>query len=220
MLQKPTPIELAHAQALWDFHTIRNPLAPADFILALGSHDERVADCASTLFLKGLAPLLVTSGGLGKVTKDLWRTTEGERFAEIAKQAGVPQHAIIVERNAANTGDNIVFTRDLLHDRGISVRSGLLVTKPYMSRRALATATKQWPDVAWSVSSPEISFHNYPNAEVPIRKTISLMVGDLQRLKIYADQGFQTPQNVPAAVWDSYEFLRQAGYDDFIVPID
>jgi uncharacterized SAM-binding protein YcdF (DUF218 family) len=205
------------ARTLWDFHRLSMTLEPCDFILALGSHDERVAAHAASLFLRGLAPLLVTSGGFGKVTRGTWKVPEGQRFAEIARELGVPRSSIVVEDAASNTGDNVVNTRALLLAGHVPASSGILVTKPYMCRRAFATAAKQWPEVRWYVSAPEITFADYSTDDVPLRRMISLMVGDLQRLRLYAAQGFQIPQDIPPSVWEAYERLRDAGYHEFVI---
>src|ERR1041385_5271752 len=165
---------LSDARNLWKFHRGSFEPMAADFVLALGSHDERVAKYAAELILQEFAPLLVTSGGLGKVTEDTWTASEGERFAQIARGMGVSDGAILVESEARNTGDNITKTRALLSKAGVAVTSGILVTKPYMCRRAYATATKQWPEITWSVGAPSISFEEYPNTDVPLRQTIEL----------------------------------------------
>ena len=206
-----------HAGVLWDFHRMQFDLEAADLILGMGSHDERVAEHAAKLYLDDLAPLVVMSGGFGKVTRASWDVSEGERFMQIALQLGVPRSAILVESEATNTGDNIVKTRELLSTHGIHVDRGILVTKPYMCRRAYAAAAQQWPDVEWAVSAPNLTFEEYPNDEVNETRMISLMVGDLQRLKVYAEMGFQIPQYIPDTVWASYEFLRDAGYDEFVL---
>ena len=44
------------------------------------------------------------------------------------------------------------------------------------------------------------------------------MVGDLQRVKLYADKGFQIHQDIPRDVWDAFEALVAAGYDSRLVP--
>jgi uncharacterized SAM-binding protein YcdF (DUF218 family) len=213
---EPSPEDLHHAQALWDFHHVSDTPAGSDFMLVLGSHDGRVAEHAARLFLAGTAPLLIMSGSHGKITTGRWPITEAERFARIAEGCGVPRRAIMVEASSTNTGENIVNARQALHDRGLAATSGILVTKPY-SRRPLAAARKQWPDIRWLVSTPNIAFRDYANDEVTLRQTIELMVGDLQRLKVYAERGFQLPQHVPEDVWLSYEFLRRAGYDRFVL---
>ena len=37
------------------------------------------------------------------------------------------------------------------------------------------------------------------------------MVGDLQRIRVYAERGFQIPQEIPDDVWLAYEELVRAG---------
>jgi len=164
-----------------------------------------------------LAPLLVASGGYGKVTRITCGVAEAVRFAEIAKALGVPPSKILIEDTATNTGENVTRTRDLLRSAGITVSSGILVTKPYMRRRAYATAAKQWPEITWLVSSPPLSFEEYPDAEVSEERMIELMVGDLQRMKVYAETGFQVPQDVPEDVWRCYEDLVRCGFDRHVI---
>jgi hypothetical protein len=43
------------------------------------------------------------------------------------------------------------------------------------------------------------------------------MVGDLQRLRVYPEKGFQIPQEIPADVWAAYEELVRAGYDKYLI---
>ena len=209
---------LRDAQTLWDSHNLDLGLRDVDFVLAMGCHDERVAVRAAELVLTGRAPLLVTSGGLGKVTGKSWQETEGDRFAEIAKHLGVPSRKIIVERRATNTGENIQNTQELLMCTGVRVASGILVTKPYMRRRAYATAAQQWNTVEWLVASPELSFADYPDATVSQEQAIQLMVGDLQRIKVYAETGFQIAQEIPSSVWEAYRNLVRRGFDKYVIP--
>src|SRR5947207_10454205 len=112
------------ARILWEFHALDLGLQRSDFVLAMGSHDLRVAKHAAELVLAGMAPILVVSGGLGKVTRDGTEPPEGERFATVALEQGVPGDKIIVEGTATNTGENITRSRDLLARRDIPVQSG------------------------------------------------------------------------------------------------
>jgi uncharacterized SAM-binding protein YcdF (DUF218 family) len=206
------------AHKLWRFHNIECRLpSRADFILALGSHDLRVAECAGALMNQRLAPFVVTAGGLGKVTTRHWQGSEAERFAAVLVSMGVPEEAVIVEPASRNTGENITLARQILQERGIPASSGILVTKPYMRYRALATAQKQWAEVEWFVTSPNLSFDDYPNDEVPSQTMVELMVGDLQRMAVYAQDGLQVPVEIPEAVWEAYETLVAAGFDRFVI---
>ena len=205
------------ARKLWDFHVLPSWAGQADVIIALGSHDLRVADHAAQKMRAKIAPVLVVTGGSGKVTGGIWHEPEAEAYARVAITQGVPADAIIKESASTNTTDNFVNSRALLENAGRDIRTGVIVCKPYMARRSMAVATKQWPQVDWHVSLPEIDFDAYPSDDTPLVRMINLMVGDLQRLDVYADAGFQTPQEIPDDVWDAYHYLVDRGYDSFVI---
>lgn len=46
---------------------------------------------------------------------------------------------------------------------------------------------------------------------------IASIVGDLQRTKLYSEQGHQIPQTIPQKVWPAYEQLVAAGYNRRLV---
>jgi uncharacterized SAM-binding protein YcdF (DUF218 family) len=102
------------AKKLWDYHQLNQRLVRADCILALGSHDLRVAERAAAIFLEGWAPILIFSGGLGNLTKGIWDESEASQFAAIAEKLGVPKQAMLIENKSTNTGENILFTQQLL----------------------------------------------------------------------------------------------------------
>jgi uncharacterized SAM-binding protein YcdF (DUF218 family) len=208
---------LKHAQVLWDYHHMQHTLQKSDCILVLGSHDTRVAERGAELILHGYAPIIVFSGGLGRLTKEMWTITEAELFAKIAIEKGVPEEKIILEKNSTNTGENIILSLKLLQQKGIEPNTFLLVQKPYMERRSFATFKKHLPHKNVLVTSPQISFKNYPTAEIPLEKVIQIMVGDLQRIKIYPQKGFQIEQEIPDNVWRSYEALVAAGFNHYVL---
>jgi len=208
---------LSLAQQLWDYHHMQHQLEKADCILALGSHDLRVADRAAELYLQGWAPLVIMSGGLGNLTQNMWTESEADQFAAIAKRKGVPEKAILVENKSTNTGENIVFTQQLLQQKGIHPQKFMVVQKPYMERRSYATFKKHWPDKNLIVTSPQISFTDYPNDEIPLERVINIIVGDMQRIKEYPAKGFQVYQEIPDHVWDAYENLVDLGFNQHLI---
>ena len=205
------------AQVLWDYHHMNHALAKSDCILALGSHDLRVAERAAELYLEGWAPLLIMSGGLGNFTKEMWDVAEADQFVEIAIQKGVPSESILVENRSTNTGENILFTQQLLQSKGLNPHAFIVVQKPYMERRAFATFKKHWPYKNLLVTSPQISFDKYPTPEIPLEKVISIMIGDLQRIKLYPQKGFQIYQHIPGKVWDACEKLIDIGFNQHLI---
>lgn len=213
----PGPL-LADAELLYDYLSECPPLPPkADMILATGSHDCRSADHAAALYLQGLAPLIVCTGGFGKMTEGMFPKPEAEMFAERCALAGVPKTAILTECRSSNTGENFTFTREKLDALGIVPKVAIATSKPYMARRVWATGTKQWPEVRWITSVPPLTFREYVKAPITLDSTIELMVGDLQRLRVYEDMGFQAHVDVPASVWNAYRRLAAAGFDRYVI---
>lgn len=204
------------ARKVWDYHHMNQKLEKADCILVLGSHDIRVAERGAELFLNGYAPLIIFSGGLGKLTRN-WLKSEADRFAEVAIKMGVPEDKIIIENKSTNTGENILFTKKILAKQGIAPKKFILVQKPYMERRTYATFKKLWSEKECIVTSPQISFEDYPNGEISEDDVINTMVGDLRRIKIYPEKGFQIPQEIPDDVWKAYEKLIAAGYTKHLI---
>jgi uncharacterized SAM-binding protein YcdF (DUF218 family) len=204
------------ARKLWDYHHLNQSPEISDCILVLGSQDLRVAERGAELYLQGWAPILIFSGGLGNLTKLTWKRSEADEFAAIARDKGVPDEAIFIENRSTNTGENILFTRQLLEEHGLDPHRFLLVQKPYMERRSYATFKKQWPGQSLVVTSPQISFDDYPTKDIPLERLIDLMVGDLQRIKIYPEKGFQIPQEIPGDVWQAYERLVELGFTGYL----
>jgi uncharacterized SAM-binding protein YcdF (DUF218 family) len=208
---------IRNAKILWDYHLLNHQPERSDCILVLGSHDLRVAERGAELFLQGFAPLLIFSGGLGNFTKETWTRSEADLFADIANNMGVPESSILRENKSTNTGENILFTQKLLQQHQLNPTSFLVVQKPYMERRSYATFKKHWPDKKLLVTSPQIPFETYPTSEIPLQKVINIMVGDLQRIKLYPAKGFQIYQEIPGEVWDACEQLISAGYDQHLM---
>lgn len=203
---------LRAARIVWDYHHMNHKLEKADCIIVLGSHDTRVAERGAELFLKGFSPVIVFSGYLGALTRESWERPEAEVFAEIAVNMGVPQEKILIENKSTNTGENFIFSKNLLQEKGLKPEKIIAVQKPYMERRTYATCKKIWPEPEVMVTSPIYSFEEYPNEEISVDKVINIMIGDLQRIMVYPAMGFQIPQEIPAAVQEAYTYLVNAGY--------
>ncbi|MGH2436761.1 MAG: YdcF family protein [bacterium] len=211
----------ALVERIWQYHQLNHHLANADAILVLCSHDKVVAERGAQLFLEGWAPLLIFAGGLGSITGRLWREPEADQFARIAVGMGVPEERILTENRSTNTGENILFTKQLLAERQLDPRTFILVQKPYMERRSYATFRKLWPEKELIVTSPRVSLDQYlsrcSHETLSRDDVIGIMVGDLQRIRLYPGKGFQIHQDIPDEVWDAYEELVKAGYDKHLL---
>lgn len=215
-----TPDLDALVQIIWDYMLVGHKLRRADCIFVLCSHDIRVADYAISLFQSGFAPCLLFSGGV--VQRDaalnvFWGAAEAEIYARRARSQGLPEDRILIENRSTNTGENFDFTRQLLDEKGIDFQSFIMAQKPYMERRVLATAQRRWPNIDFVVTSPPLSCADYLNGHLPRAAVIQHIVGDFQRVKVYGENGFQAPQEIPGNVWSAFEQLVALGYGERLV---
>jgi hypothetical protein len=90
-----------------------------------------------------------------------------------------------------------------------------------MERRSYATFRKVWPEKELLVTSPQVSMDeylsDYSHDALSADEVISIMVGDLQRIRLYPAKGFQIHQDIPDDVWHAYEELVKAGYDRYLL---
>lgn len=205
-----------HIETLWDYMQLKHELKPADCLLVMCSNDVRVAEHAANLYHQKLAPLIVFSGGEGRFTDGLFEKSEAETFAEVAKMSGVPSEAILLETESTNSGENVRFTEQRLKEEGKNCSSFILVQKPFMERRAIATFEKQWqsPYSQIQVSSTAHPFFEYINEDMPLMMVLEALMEDFSRVKSYPEKGFQTEQNIPPQVESSYQvLLERFGFD-------
>ena len=87
MQSDPDRQVLQAAKVIWDYLKIGMPLQKADGMLIFCSNDLRVAEYAARLFHQGFAPWICPSGGVGRLTYDLFHKPEAEAFADVLAQA-------------------------------------------------------------------------------------------------------------------------------------
>jgi len=209
---------------IWDYMRLDMPLAPGDCILGFGCYNDDIALRCAQLYRDGYAPRLLFTGGLGRNTLGLWTQPEAERFAAIAIQAGVPERDIIVENQASNSAENILFSRAKLEAEGLADKRLICVHKPFMERRLYAAMQVYWPQANALYTSPQLSMEEYIRRSVAQglseKNVIEVIVGDFQRMDVYARRGYQIPQEIPAAAWDAFHRLTALGYTGELVEAD
>ncbi len=202
-------------QVLWNYMKMYHELKHSDCIIGLGTKDTNVANVASELYLKGYANKLIFSGGLGKITYKLWNETEAEKFARIAVEKGVPIQNIYLEKESTNTGDNFRFSKKLIEKEKLNIKSCIVVCKPYDEKRAYAAFKKIMPEYEVIIYSENISYEEYYKRNGS--EWVNVLVGDVQRMKIFFEKGWQIEMDIPKEVWDAYEILVKRGYDKFVL---
>ena len=208
------------ARIIWDYHWVQQEAVPADVIIALGTNDLRVAEFAADLFMRGYGATLVCTGGVahqGDLLETSWEKTEAEMYADVAISRGVPRERILLETRATNTAENIRFARDLLRRREIRPRNIVLAVKPFMRRRVWATLPVEWPEMPATLASPQMTLDEYFTTELGPEKIINIMMGDLQRIWVYARKGWSAPQSLPAEVREAYLKLAALGFTKHLI---
>jgi uncharacterized SAM-binding protein YcdF (DUF218 family) len=215
--------ELRLARVIWDYHQLRHEPIRADVIVALGTNDLRVAEFAAGLYHRGYGSMLLCTGGFAHhddLLATAWPKTEAEMYADVAERSGVPGERILLETRATNTSENIRFSRELLAARGIRARNIVIAVKPFMQRRVWAAMAVEWPEMPASLASPSMTLDEYFTSELSPEKVTNIMLGDLQRIWVYARRGWTAPQRVPDKVMEAYRRLVELGFDEHLIPED
>lgn len=204
-------------QVLWDYLQLHQEPAKADCIVGFGNFNTDIARRAAELYRAGLAPKVLFTGGLGRNTAGLLPEPEAVRFAKVAMECGVPECDIILEDRSTNTKENILFTRAKLEELGLPHGHILGVHQPFMERRISAAMGVYWPELRFSVTSPRVTIPEYlqraRDQGISENASISVIVGDFQRMDLYAKLGYQLPQQIPEAAWEAFHRLVALGYD-------
>ena len=86
-----------------------------------------------------------------------------------------------------------------------------------MERRIKAAMGVYWPDLNFSVTSPRVTIPEYlaraKEQGISEEPAISVIVGDFQRMDLYAKKGYQLPQHIPEEAWNAFHELVEMGFD-------
>jgi uncharacterized SAM-binding protein YcdF (DUF218 family) len=207
----------ADAETIWDFHQMHHQQRPCEAAIGLGSRDLGVATFAAKLYHAGMFPVVVFSGANSPSTAERFPRGEAVHFSEHALELGVPASATVIEPAATNTGENITRSREALSQAGIHPASVLLISLPYMERRAYATSRRTWPEVEAICASEPLSFDEYVSKIGDAKLLIDILVGDLQRVIEYPALGYAVAQDVPPPVEAAYQRLLRTGHDTRLI---
>jgi hypothetical protein len=114
------------------------PMSKADALIVLGGESLDRPQMAARLYLEGVARRIYVTGE-GDAGRSRQRLMEG----------GVAPEDVVLEKKAVTTYENATLLRPILESRGI--RSAVLVTSPFHTRRALATFRHEIPGISFGV---------------------------------------------------------------------
>ena len=155
----------------------------SDVIFVPGSEEGALAKTAAKLFLEGYAPLIIPSGKYAKWTGhsivDQFET-ESDYFAYLMMEEGVPEEAILKEREATYTYQNAINTRKLLDEWEIEVKRAILCCQAYHARRSKLYYQILFPDTDILVV-PTITKGITRNNWFKSRETADIVLGEIER---------------------------------------
>lgn len=215
---------LNHLTVIWDYMRLNMDVQPADCVIGFGCYNDDIALRCAQLYRDGYAPKVLFTGGLGRNTLGLWTQPEAERFAAIAIAHGVPKEDILIENQSTNSAENILFTHKMLTDAGLERGRLICVHKPFMERRLYAAMQVYWPQANAVYTSPQLTLEEYIRNSVAQglseQTVIDVMVGDFQRMDVYAKKGYQIPQDIPPQAWEAFHALVDLGCTSELVPTE
>ena len=200
---------------------LENALAPADVIFIPGCARPEHTEEAARLYREGYATLLIPSGRYAKaagcfqgVAKGAERygtdfACEADFLAEVLRQNGVPDEAVLPEREATYTLENAEKTRELLlRERGGLPRRAILCCKSFHARRCYLYYQNSFPETEFFVCPVDvdgITRENWYETQRGIRKVLGELercgsqFGDIFQEDLAARQGTQKkPEGEPA----------------------
>lgn len=208
-------------KVLWDFMSLDTKIEKSDLIIGCGCANIKIPIKCAELYKKGYAKKILFAGGYGKITKDTFKITEAEMFKNIAIEEGVPEEKIILENKSTNTGDNFRYSLKIIQKNKIEANKIIIVHNHLSERRTYSAAKAIIKNAQIYITSPETNFDYWISSlksydEEKARKNISVVVGDVQRLIIFPQFGWQIKQEVPEKVKIAYQKLKKLGFDKYI----
>lgn len=189
---------------LWSYLSVKDKLEKSDVIFILGRDDFNIADTAVELYKKGLAPLILLTGGRGRLTNSIIGS-ESSAFAEYLQAKGVTTSHLLQEEKSTNTGENLSEGLRTLGDAGISIQRAILVTHGPHMRRALAVAKKHGGAIEWLGAPDSCSLTSYEN-ELSVAKEL---MDEMNRLDEYPRLGYFAPQDTPAKTLSAKKIVEE-----------
>lgn len=161
----PDAAEIAAINAT---HLIDTPLEPADLLFVFGTRvDEALrAETACRLWREGYFRHAIVSGGVTPGGIE----TECTVIKRMMVAGGIPEHIVLEEHRATNTGENVIFSLPVI-DAALglgSIKRVICLGNTWTARRYPMTLHRHWPDVTKmlvtvdSFSTPRARWHTNP----------------------------------------------------------
>ncbi len=164
----------------------------ADAIFLPGGSNPEQPEYAAELYRKGYSKWLIPSGGIS-VKADKWHGVRSkadiyngdyhsdcEFFTDVLIKNGVPTNAIIGEDKSGHTRDNAFFSRKVIDESGIEIKTAMIVCKAFHARRCLMLYQMAFPNVSFFVS-PVHCYNITKDNWYTTEKGVDRVLGELAR---------------------------------------
>jgi len=191
-VEEGAPSMIRSLQDIGEFIFVADPPTPADAIMIPGGSFPETGEHAAELFRQGLARIIIPSGMHSfKVERfpgprskaniyDRDYPCESAFLRHVLEINGVPGSAILEEPFAVHTMDNAWKTADLIRNKGLSIRSAIIVSKPFHARRCMLCYDLAMPDIHFTCSPYTDTALNKENwLDTPQGRT--RVLGELQK---------------------------------------
>lgn len=217
--------EKQHLKKIWNYMVLNEAYPPCELIMGCGCANLTIPVTCSDLFKQGFGKNILFAGGLGKLTKEMFSQSEAEVYEKIAIEQGVSPNRIFLEKQSTNTGDNFRLSIPILVQSNIPSDSILIVHNRLSERRTLSAAKAIMPNKKIYITSGKLTFNDFvqkleKRTEAEVHSIISVLVGDIQRMIVYPQFGWQVHQSISEEVLTSYSFFKQKGYNTYIISKD
>lgn len=197
-------------QTIWNALVRQDKMpAQADIIVIGGCYDLGLAERAAEIYHSHISKLIVISG-YRQAKRNI---SEAQYLSNRCIELGIPPNALIMEETASNTGENITKAATIVNDLRTNLDSVILIHKPYMSLRFLASAEAQWPkpQPKFYTTCQAITFEKYCKVN-GLEDTAWKMLGDFKRMESYVANGYQTAQPISQPAKKAYAELIKSNF--------
>jgi uncharacterized SAM-binding protein YcdF (DUF218 family) len=161
-------------------------LFPTKFALVFGTRHGvlKFAEEILSLYRQGYFTNVIISGGVTSQSHH----SEVSILSQALLCHGIPEHRMLIEDKATNTGQNVTFTREKVKDLG--VEDLLLIGKISSKRRYIMTVRKQWPEIG------RICCHGVNYFSCPVdqwwkdREFRTRVMSECRKIPSYVEKGF------------------------------
>lgn len=127
---------------IYDYLSESDQIQKADIIFVFGSKTTFRTQTAINLYKNGYAPKILISGKCPFYEMDIQKVSEAQKLANFASENGVPESALILEKESITIPDNIKRSLNMLENKNISHNSIILVNSNFSQRIGWAHFSK------------------------------------------------------------------------------